>query len=159
MPRIDRAQVRAELMDELFVNNPAKALHYMRRWPGGALSLVHLNVISILDADGPLPMSQLAEALDVSQASTTGIVDRMEQRGLIERQRDDDDRRVTRVALTERGRVVIERLGAERREKLGRLLEELTDDELEAFLVGTRAMRRARERHFGEVTEPEGKSK
>ena len=158
MPQIDRARVREELMDELFLNNPAKAIHYMRRWPGGALSLVHLNVISILDADGPLPMNQLAEALDVSQASTTGIVDRMEQRGLIERQRDDEDRRVTRVALTERGRVVIERLGAERREKLANLLDDLTDEELQAFLIGTRAMRRVREAHFGKPDEPEGKS-
>ena len=39
-------------------------------------------------------MSQLAEALDVSQASATGIVDRMEQRGLVSRQRNDEDRRV-----------------------------------------------------------------
>lgn len=147
---MDRASLRAELLEELFAHSPLKALKYMRRWPGGALSLVHLNVMTILDADGALPMSQLADALDVSQASTTGIVDRMEQRGLIARHGDPDDRRVTKVDLTERGRQAIERLGAERRDKLGKLLDELTDEELAAFLMGTRAMRRARERHYGE---------
>jgi DNA-binding MarR family transcriptional regulator len=95
-------------------------------------------------------MTQLAEALDVSQASATGIVDRMEQRGLVSRQRDDEDRRVTRVHLTERGRQVIERLGAERRDRLSKLLDQLTDEELQAFLIGSRAMRRARESQYAE---------
>jgi DNA-binding MarR family transcriptional regulator len=150
---VDRERLRTELLDELFAHSPAKALRYMRHWPGGALSLVHLNVMMILDSDGALPMNQLAEALDVSQASATGIVDRMEQRGLIARQRDPDDRRVTRVDLTDSGRQAIERLGAERRDRLGKLLDELTDEELNAFLVGSRAMRRARERHYGDEQE------
>ena len=76
----------------------------MRRWPSGPLSLVHLHVLTVLEADGSVPMRALAEALDVSQASATGIVDRMEQRGLVVRQRDDDDRRVIRVVLTDDGR-------------------------------------------------------
>jgi DNA-binding MarR family transcriptional regulator len=147
---VDRAQLRAELLDELFAHSPAAAMRYLRRWKGGALSLVHLNVMTVLEADGPLPMGQLAEALDVSQASATGIVDRMEQRGLITRQRDAEDRRVTRVALTEEGRGVIGGLAAERREHLGVLVDDLTDDELAGFLAGVRAMRRARERHFAD---------
>ena len=149
----DREELKTQLLDELFANAPGKALLFMRHWPGGALSLVHLNVMMILGADGPMPMNQLADALDVSQASTTGIVDRMEQRGLITRERVPEDRRVTRVQLTDRGRQAIERLGAERRDKLGKLLDELTDEELQAFLIGSRAMRHARERHYGEEQE------
>lgn len=131
-------------------------MRYLRRWKGGALSLVHLNVMSVLETEGPLPMSRLAEALDVSQASATGIVDRMEQRGLVTRQRDDDDRRVTRVALTEAGRGVIGGLATERREHLGVLLDDLSDEELAGFLVGLRAMRLARERHFADHTPDHG---
>ena len=149
----DRDEVKTQLLDELFANAPGKALLFMRQWPGGALSLVHLNVMMILGADGALPMNQLADALDVSQASTTGIVDRMEQRGLVTRERDPEDRRVTRIQLTDRGRSAIERLGAERRDKLAKLLDDLTDEELEAFLIGSRAMRRARERHYDEEHE------
>ncbi len=91
-------------------------------------------------------MRSLAESLDVSQASVTGIVDRMEQRGLIERRRDDEDRRVVRVALTDAGRQLIVGVAAERRERLVYLLEQLTDDELAGFLRGSRALRLARER-------------
>lgn len=146
----NRQQLKAQLLDELFAHSPAAAMRYLRRWKGGALSLVHLNVMAVLDADGALPMGQLAEALDVSQASATGIVDRMEQRGLVTRQRDVEDRRVTRVALTDEGRGVINGLASERREHLGQLLDDLTDDELAGFLAGARAMRLARERHFAD---------
>ncbi len=48
-------------------------------------------------------MGQLAEDLDVSVASVTGIVDRMERRGLVERERGTGDRRVIMVDLTEAG--------------------------------------------------------
>lgn len=150
----DRAQMKTQLLDELFAHTPAQAMRFMRRWPGGALSLIHLNVITVLEADGPLGMRQLAEALDVSQASATGIVDRMEQRGLVTRNADADDRRVTRVALTEEGHAFVTGMMAERRDKMARLLDELTDKELSGFLRGTRAMRLARERLY---VEHEGK--
>jgi DNA-binding MarR family transcriptional regulator len=82
----------------------------------------------------------------VSQASATGIIDRMEQRGLVERRRGDDDRRVVRVALTDEGRNLIAGMATERREHLAMMLEHLADDELEGFLRGARALHRARER-------------
>jgi len=143
---MDRQATLNRILDELSSHNPAQAMHNMRHWPGGRLSLVHLNVLFILEADGPLPMRGLAEAMDVSQASATGIVDRMEQRGLVERQRDDEDRRVVRVAITDQGLQLVASMANERREHLARMLGEITDDEIEAFLTGARAMRRARER-------------
>lgn len=142
----DRDRTRAELLEELLSHGPAAAMRAMRRRPGGLVSLVHLNVLTVLDDEGPLPMHGLAQALDVSQASATGIVDRMEQRLLVERVRDVEDRRVIRVRLTGDGRDVLGGLLAERRVALGELLDELSDDELEGLLRGARAVRRARER-------------
>ncbi len=143
---MDRDQLKAELLEELVAHSPAAMMRGLRRWPGGPLSLVHLHVLTVLDTDGPIPMRVLAESLDVSQASTTGIVDRMEQRGLVTRQRDDEDRRVVRVALTDEGRDMVNGIAADRREKLAAVLDELSDEELAGFLLGARAMRRGRER-------------
>jgi DNA-binding MarR family transcriptional regulator len=142
---VNRPTVTAEILEELVAHQPAQAMRYMRKWPGGALSLVHLQVLLALDTEGPLPMRVLSERMDVSQASATGIVDRMEQRGLVERRRDEADRRVVRVELTETGRETIGGFAAERRERLVRILGELTDEELAGFLVGLRGMRRGRE--------------
>ena len=141
-----REQLLSDLLDELTSHSPADMLRYMRRWHSGPLSLVHLQVLTVLETDGSVPMGALADSLDVSQASATGIVDRMEQRGLIERRRDDEDRRVVRVALTEDGSRLLAGVAAERRERLGTLLDELTDDELDGFLRGSRALREARTR-------------
>ena len=74
---MDRHATLERILDELSAHDPAQAMRSMRHWPGGQLSLVHLNVLFVLEADGPLPMRGLAEAMDVSQASATGIVDRM----------------------------------------------------------------------------------
>ena len=125
-------------------------MQVMRKRPGGAISLVHLHVLSVLEHDGPQAMRGLAEALDVSRASATGIVDRMAERGLVTRQRGTADRRVIRVSLTAEGGALLSGLSAERREAVGELLDELTDAELEGFLLGARAMRRARERRHAQ---------
>ncbi|WP_042419175.1 MarR family winged helix-turn-helix transcriptional regulator [Streptacidiphilus anmyonensis] len=52
---------------------------------------------------GPLPMRQIAQTLSCEPSNITGIVDRLEARGLVERQADPEDRRIKRVAATETG--------------------------------------------------------
>jgi DNA-binding MarR family transcriptional regulator len=146
---MDRSAVTAELLDELASAQPGKFMRHLRKGAGGVFSLVHLQVLFTLDTDGPLPMSRLAEAMDVSQASATGIVDRMEQRGLVERLRDDNDRRVVRVALAEGGRKTLGVMASERRDHLAQIIDQLTDRELEGFLAGLQGMRRGREALHG----------
>ena len=146
---MDRTAVTAALLDELASAQPGKFMRHLRKGAGGAFSLVHLQVLFTLDTEGPLPMSRLAEAMDVSQASATGIVDRMEQRGLVERLRDDNDRRVVRVALSDGGRQTLGVMASERREHLAQIIDQLTDDELEGFLAGLQGMRRGREALHG----------
>jgi DNA-binding MarR family transcriptional regulator len=135
-----------DVLDELTSWHPRDREGMFRTWHRGALSLIHLNVLSVIEAEGPLSMSQLATALDVSDASATGIVDRMERRGLVERQHATDDRRQVRVHATDAGRSVFTGLHELRRAHLSRVLTELSDAELSAFLTGIRAIRAARAR-------------
>ena len=83
-----------EVVDEITSWNPREFIAAFSRLHHGQVSLVHLNVLILLEATGPLPMNRLAEALDISVAGVTGVVDRMEARGLVERQRDAEARRV-----------------------------------------------------------------
>ena len=133
-----------EVLTELTSWNPRERQDAFRQWVRGSLSLVHLHVLTVLESDGALSMSHLAEALDVSVASATGIVDRMEQRGLVERRREPEDRRVVLVHATDAGDAVFRDLAAQRRKMLIPVLEQMTDDELSGFLIGLRAMRRVR---------------
>jgi DNA-binding MarR family transcriptional regulator len=139
---------RRKLVDEVIAElsswNPREFIGAFRHWHSGSLSLIHLNVLTLLEADGPLSMSHLAEGLDVSLASTTGIVDRMEQRGLVERRRDSDDRRVVIVHLAAGGTKVFEDIDQRRRQGLANLLTRLNDRELRGLLIGHEALRKAR---------------
>lgn len=148
-PRDERPSLTDELLDELSRWGPRERGGMFRSWHRGALSIVHLIVLTVLEADGPRSMGDLAEALDVSVASATGIVDRMERRGLVERIRDADDRRVIMVSLTPTGSVVFADMRAKRRERLSSLVERLSDSERAGFLVGLRAMRIAAEEIHG----------
>lgn len=57
---------------------------------------------------GPLPPSLLVKRLGIASASVTALLDRLETAGLVERQPNPADRRSVLVALTPRGRSVVE---------------------------------------------------
>ena len=137
-------RLRQQLVEEMTAWNPREFLAMFRRIKHGSVSLIHLNVLTVLEMDGALSMSRLADALDVSVASMTGIVDRMEKRGLVERQHDVEDRRVVLVQPTDAGRAVFTTIGESRRVGLAKMLEHLSDDEVEGLLTGHRALRKVR---------------
>jgi DNA-binding MarR family transcriptional regulator len=133
-----------QVVDELTAWNPREFITAFQRWHAGAVSLVHLNVLALLEASGPMPMGRLAEQLDISVASITGVIDRMEARGLVERRRDSDDRRVILVHPGKGGRKLFDDIGKRRRLGLAALLSKLNDQQLEGLLEGHRALRAAR---------------
>lgn len=59
--------------------------------------------------DGSMPMTRLGSLLQVHATSVTNAVDRLEAQGFATRERDDQDRRVVRAAITVPGRDVVER--------------------------------------------------
>ncbi|MEU7561998.1 MarR family winged helix-turn-helix transcriptional regulator [Streptomyces eurythermus] len=63
------------------------------------------RLLSLLSLE-PLPMRKLAQKLKCEPSNVTGIVDRLESRGLVERRPDPADRRVKVAAATEQGREV-----------------------------------------------------
>lgn len=138
-----RATLANELIDELAGWSPPDRLRAFTGWHRGSLSLVQLIVLTVLEGDGALPMRRLAEALDVSDASATGIVSRMEKRDLVERHHGTEDRREVLVRLTDAGASVFHELQLRRRARLTAMVDQLTDAELASLLTGLRAMRAA----------------
>ena len=125
----------------------------LKRFHEGALSLVHLNLLMLLRFNGPLTMSRLAELLDVSVASATGIVDRMEKKGVIERRRSDEDRRVVQVYVTDKGEQVFSAMQAERQANMLKMISKISDTDLKALLKGLRAVREARDTWLAELAQ------
>jgi DNA-binding MarR family transcriptional regulator len=63
----------------------------------------HLKALAMLDADEPRPMGAMAEGLRCDASQVTWLVDRLEERGFVERRPLATDRRVKTVALTDAG--------------------------------------------------------
>ncbi len=106
--RLEPAAEAWSLMTELF------QAHGRPRWTAVAgefeLSPPQAMALLRLDAGEGIPMRRLACALHCDNSNVTGIVDRLEDRGLVERRGATHDRRVKMVVVTERGADVRERL-------------------------------------------------
>jgi len=67
------------------------------------LSPVQCHVLRLIEPGQPVPMGRIAETLACDASNVTGLVDRLESRGLVRRQPSDEDRRVKVLDLTPAG--------------------------------------------------------
>lgn len=111
-----------------------------RRVHHSGISLGHLQILWILQEHGPLPVTRLADWLGIGAPNATGLLDRMEQRGLVERARDAEDRRVVLVRMTDAGRTAITEHDGWRFELVEQLLEPLPTDHLLAVVARVRRL-------------------
>src|SRR5437899_11060526 len=86
-----------------------------------------------LDLERPVSMRELAERLRSDPSNITGLIDRLEARGLVERRPDPTDRRIKGLALTSAGAGLRERLFA-RLYAAPRALAELSERDQRAFM-------------------------
>jgi DNA-binding MarR family transcriptional regulator len=94
----------------------------------GKLGLSPMQAHALRFLERPVPMSELADTLWCDASNVTGIVDRLEARGLVERRTSPDDRRVKLLCLTDEGEAARARV-VERMERPAPELAALTADE------------------------------
>ena len=90
------------------------------------LSVVQMRLLGILRDREP-GILVLAAHLELDKSSVTGLVDRAERRGLVERVADPDDGRAVRIKLTRTGRALMNRGAAEVEDELSAAAANLTD--------------------------------
>lgn len=115
-----RGADRAAVADRLH----SAAIHLLRRLrladAAMGLSAARASALSVLVFGGPRPLGELAAAEGVRAPSMSRLVAAMEEEGLVARAGDPDDRRVTRLRPTARGRRL---LLQGRRRRIGLLVE------------------------------------
>jgi DNA-binding MarR family transcriptional regulator len=99
------------------------------------VSMTHLHVLWVLEHHGDLTMSRLADMLDVSVSNATGLIDRMEERGLVERVRVPDDRRVVLVRASAEGARIRDEIEALKQDRMRAILGRLRPDQLTRVLT------------------------
>ena len=99
----------------------------------GKLSPSQFAILRFIRECGRSTVSQVAEELQVTLSGVTSLADRMVDAGLIERTRDDADRRVVWIDLTEKGRQLSAELERIRRSMVERYTRRLTEQEIEGL--------------------------
>lgn len=94
------------------------------------ISMTHFHVLTLLRHHDAMPMGRLAEILDASMSNTTGIIARMEERGLVERVRVPDDRRIVLVRPTQAGRDLVDEAELVKGDVISAAIGRLSDAEL-----------------------------
>jgi DNA-binding MarR family transcriptional regulator len=89
----------------------AKALHTAAMAPLG-LRPRHHGVLLVLRGEGAVSQQALGRFLDVDAGTIVDLVDELEERGLVERRRNPDDRRAYQIHLTEAGERLLDEADA-----------------------------------------------
>ncbi|GGM59895.1 MarR family winged helix-turn-helix transcriptional regulator [Dactylosporangium sucinum] len=115
---------------------------------GPGLSLSQAAALHALDTEPPLSQQELAARLRLEKSSVSRLVGDLERRGLLERRRDEDNRRLNQLRLTDAGRAAHKGLSSVFHGHFERWSAALAPDEREALVRGLSALLRvAREDH------------
>jgi DNA-binding MarR family transcriptional regulator len=113
------AQAAWQILWELMLKQRARLVEAVAQLD---LTPVQAIVLRRLDPDRPTPMYEIADMLQCDASNVTGIVDRLEARGAVERRPDPSDRRIKALVLTRSGRALRRRA----LEKMGEPPPEIT---------------------------------
>ena len=116
-----------------------------------SVTAAQLNCLLALYEYGPLPPSRIARHIMVNSSTVTGIIDRLEQKGLVRRTRTSPDRRVITIELTDSGRVLAERAPPPIQQKILDGLKELEESEIRQIVEGLNMLTRMLDVHDLEV--------
>lgn len=97
------------------------------------LNISEFAVMELLYHKGPQPINRIQERILIANSSTTYILDKLEKKNYIIRERDENDRRSMKAALTEEGDNLISSIFPAHSELLTDLFSALSDEELSAF--------------------------
>lgn len=137
---MDTADLRAEMIDAMAKVNRRLRTVFDARVKERGLTLARARtLLALMEQDG-LYQKELAEALEIENATMVRLLDGLERQSFIERQTVQGDRRAKRVVMTAEGKILAEqvvKLAGDVREDL---LEGVSDEELNVALKVLRKM-------------------
>jgi len=114
--------------------------HYVQ---DSGFTLPQLSVISILEKHGEQKVSELSFKMGLSNSTVSGILDRLEQKDIIKRERTKNDRRVVKISLTGESQDFCNDFRKKKEEYLTQLLKKLSEQEIRDIIKGLEILNRA----------------
>lgn len=103
----------------------------IRHLDDDGLTVSQFGVLEALFHLGPLSQRELAQKILKSGGNVTMVIDNLEKRGLVKREREEEDRRLYRITLTPLGRKLIKNIFPRHAEKIASQMNILTKEELQ----------------------------
>jgi MarR family transcriptional regulator, organic hydroperoxide resistance regulator len=91
-------------------------------------------ILHLLHEHGKMTVTELAEKLEVKPSAVTVMIERLHKNQFVTRERDENDRRVVVMELTEQGKDVLNQACDKRKEVLKRYLSYLNTDEIQSLV-------------------------
>ncbi len=98
------------------------------------LTMEQYQIMAYIVTRGNVTSTELSESFDVGKSSITAIITRLADRGILERTRDEGDRRVVYLSLTEQGIDNYKKAQTKIMETLSTYLVHFDNDEVEGFI-------------------------
>ncbi len=150
-PHVEKQVVIREIIFQIRRLMQAGSLYTKELNKKHQVSSAQLNCLLALYENGPLSSSQIARHIFVKPSTVTGIIDRLEQKGLARRTRQSTDRRVITIELTESGERLSENAPPPIQQKIMDGLSRLSAREAESILQGLQTLTQMLEVHDLEV--------
>ena len=98
-------------------------------------------VMGILSNEKTMKITELSSKLSLSNSTVSGIIDRLEKQGMVERNRSEEDRRVVHVSISPDFKGMHQNFHKRLEENLGNVLNKGTPEELDKICVGLGALK------------------
>ncbi|MEQ8818554.1 MAG: MarR family transcriptional regulator [Thalassobaculum sp.] len=108
---------------------------FLETFEDAGLTPTQWAALARLGEAGAASQNHLGRLTAMDPATVQGVVQRLEKRGLVDREPDPDDRRRTRLKLSAAGAELVAKHTADGARVTARTLEPLTDEEAESFLA------------------------
>jgi DNA-binding MarR family transcriptional regulator len=136
----ERGQVIRDFSDVMDIISREMVQVFSRQLAEDGLTLLQYHALrAIWNSGGPLDMSSIGASTGLTASSLTSIVERLQERGLVERHHDERDRRRVVATMTADGAALMERMKARDLETLADLLESSSTEDLATTLEVFRA--------------------
>lgn len=137
---MSRADVSAEMIDAMAkVNRRLRTLFDARVKERGLTLARARTLLTLIDQEG-LYQKELAEVLEIENATMVRLIDGLERQAFVERQAVEGDRRAKRIVMTEEGKLLAEQVVKLAGDVRADLLEGVSDEELKTALNVMRKM-------------------
>ena len=105
------------------------------------LTPLHFEIMVLLTEEGALPVAKIGERLVLAKAHMTQLIDKLVENEIVLREADPDDRRVTRISITSKGKETLDKIHERVSRAFKKALSSLSENDLEELTTSLSKIR------------------